>query len=161
MSTAIVTDLPPFRNEPVLELRRATERQKLLDGLAWLDARPPVDAATLIGGDRRSGDDIVSTDPANPERVVARAPRATPAEVAAAVESVQRGFPAWSRVPARERAAILVRAAAEMREARTKLAALAMREAGKPWAEADADICEAIDFLEFYARGAIALERGH
>jgi RHH-type transcriptional regulator, proline utilization regulon repressor / proline dehydrogenase / delta 1-pyrroline-5-carboxylate dehydrogenase len=161
MSTVIVTDLPPFRNEPVLELRRATERQKLLDGLAWLDARPPVDAATLIGDERRSGDDIVSTDPANPERVVARAPRATPAEVAGAVQSVQRGFPAWSRVSAGERAAILVRAAAEMREARTKLAALAMREAGKPWAEADADICEAIDFLEFYARGAIALERGH
>ena len=35
-----------------------------------------------------------------------------------------------------------------------------MRECGKPWAEADADICEAIDFLEYYARGAIELDRG-
>jgi RHH-type proline utilization regulon transcriptional repressor/proline dehydrogenase/delta 1-pyrroline-5-carboxylate dehydrogenase len=160
MSTAIVTDLPTFRNEPVLELRRASERQKLLDGLAWLDARPPVDAALWIGGERRSGDAIVSTDPADPERVVARAPNATPAEVEAAIASVERGFGGWSRTPAAQRAAILLRAAAEMRESRTKLAALAVREAGKPWAEADADVCEAIDFLEFYARGAIALEQG-
>ena len=39
-------------------------------------------------------------------------------------------------------------------------AALCVREAGKPWAEADADVCQAIDFLEFYARGAVALGRG-
>ena len=35
-----------------------------------------------------------------------------------------------------------------------------VRECAKPWAEADADVCEAIDFLEYYARAAIALERG-
>ena len=40
------------------------------------------------------------------------------------------------------------------------MTALAVRECAKPWAEADADVCEAIDFLEFYARGAIALDRG-
>ena len=33
-----------------------------------------------------------------------------------------------------------------------------MRETAKPWREADGDVCEAIDFLEYYARGAIALE---
>src|SRR6185312_4910091 len=33
-------------------------------------------------------------------------------------------------------------------------------ECAKPWGEADADVCEAIDFLEFYARGAIALDQG-
>jgi RHH-type proline utilization regulon transcriptional repressor/proline dehydrogenase/delta 1-pyrroline-5-carboxylate dehydrogenase len=48
-----------------------------------------------------------------------------------------------------------------MRERRHELAALCVRECAKPWSEADADICEAIDFLEFYARGAIALDRGH
>ena len=35
-----------------------------------------------------------------------------------------------------------------------------MRECAKPWPEADADVCEAIDFLEYYARQAIELERG-
>ena len=47
-----------------------------------------------------------------------------------------------------------------MRERRPRLAALAVRECAKPWAEADADVCEAIDFLEYYARGAIALDAG-
>ena len=35
-----------------------------------------------------------------------------------------------------------------------------MREAAKPWPEADADVCEAIDFLEYYARGAVDLAQG-
>ena len=47
-----------------------------------------------------------------------------------------------------------------MRERRLELAALQVRECAKPWAEADADVCEAIDYLEYYARGAVALERG-
>ncbi len=47
-----------------------------------------------------------------------------------------------------------------MRERRASLAALAVRECAKPWPEADADVCEAIDFLEFYARGALALQGG-
>jgi RHH-type proline utilization regulon transcriptional repressor/proline dehydrogenase/delta 1-pyrroline-5-carboxylate dehydrogenase len=63
-------------------------------------------------------------------------------------------------VPARERARVLSRAATWLRERRTTLAALCVREAGKPWADADAEVCEAIDFLEFYARGAVVLGRG-
>jgi RHH-type transcriptional regulator, proline utilization regulon repressor / proline dehydrogenase / delta 1-pyrroline-5-carboxylate dehydrogenase len=153
-------DLPPFANEPVLELRRAAERQKLLDGLAWLDERLPKAAPTWIGDDRREGDAVVSTDPADPSRVIARAPRDGAAAAAEAVGVAERGFTAWAATPVAERAAALVRAAAWMRERRPKLAALCVREAGKPWAEADADVCEAIDFLEFYARGAIALDRG-
>ena len=51
-------------------------------------------------------------------------------------------------------------AAARLRERRLELAALQVRECAKPWAEADADVCEAIDFLEYYAREAIELERG-
>ncbi|HWT94438.1 MAG TPA: aldehyde dehydrogenase family protein, partial [Solirubrobacteraceae bacterium] len=60
--------------------------------------------------------------------------------------------------PAEERAAALLRAAELLRARRLELAALAVRECGKPWKEADADVCEAIDFLEYYARGAIALD---
>ena len=53
-----------------------------------------------------------------------------------------------------------MRAADWLRRNRAMLAALAVRECAKPWGEADADVCEAIDFLEFYARGAIALDQG-
>ncbi len=47
-----------------------------------------------------------------------------------------------------------------MRERRQELAALAVLEAGKPWPEADGDVCEAIDFLEYYADGVLALDQG-
>src|ERR687894_365224 len=64
------------------------------------------------------------------------------------------------RRPAAERAAVLVRAAAWLREHRLEVAALEVRECAKPWPEADADVCEAIDFLEYYARAAVELAAG-
>ena len=116
----------------------------------------------LIGGDRREGDDLVSTDPGAPDRVVAVAAQATSATSTPAVAAAADGFGQWSALPATERAPWSLAAAADwMRARRAELAALAVRECAKPWAEADADVCEAIDFLEYYARGAVALERGH
>ena len=150
--------LAPFANEPVLELRRAGERARLADALQALEL--PVRVPVWIGDERRDGDELHSTDPAAPERVVALAARATPAEAAGAVAAARGAFPAWAATPVQERAAALLRAAAWMRERRAELAALAVRECAKPWAEADADVCEAIDFLEFYARGAVDLAAG-
>jgi RHH-type proline utilization regulon transcriptional repressor/proline dehydrogenase/delta 1-pyrroline-5-carboxylate dehydrogenase len=160
VSTAVDAELPPFRNEPVAELRRAAERDRLAAGMAAVDPRLPIRVPLWVGEDRREGEDLVSTDPGRPDRVVAVAPRATADDVDAAVTTAARGFAAWSARPARERAAALARAAAWMRERRRELAALAVRECAKPWDQADADVCEAIDFLDFYARGAVALERG-
>jgi RHH-type proline utilization regulon transcriptional repressor/proline dehydrogenase/delta 1-pyrroline-5-carboxylate dehydrogenase len=150
----------PFANEPVLELRRAPVRSSLAGSLATLDARLPLTVPVWIGTERRDADELLSTDPGEPERVVARAARATGAEAAAAVQAAARGLPDWSARPAAERASVLVGAAALLRERRLELAALAVRECAKPWPEADGDVCEAIDFLEYYARGAVELERG-
>jgi RHH-type proline utilization regulon transcriptional repressor/proline dehydrogenase/delta 1-pyrroline-5-carboxylate dehydrogenase len=150
--------LPPFANEPVLELRRVTERAKL--AVAMGELRLPLKVPVWIGEGQRFGDELVSTDPSDPERVVAVAARATPDEADAAVSAARAAFGGWAGTPVQERAAALLRAAAWMRERRAELAALALRECGKPWAEADADVCEAIDFLEFYARGAIELDAG-
>jgi RHH-type proline utilization regulon transcriptional repressor/proline dehydrogenase/delta 1-pyrroline-5-carboxylate dehydrogenase len=91
---------------------------------------------------------------------VARAGRATEADAGAAVEAAQGGFRDWSARPAAERADALRAAAARLRERRHELAALQVRECAKPWPQADADVCEAIDFLEYYADGALELERG-
>ncbi len=52
---------------------------------------------------------------------------------------------------------MLIRAAAWLRVRRLEIAALEVRETAKPWREADGDVCEAIDFLEYYARAAVAL----
>jgi len=113
-----------------------------------------------IGADRRDGDALVSVDPGAPERVVAVAPKATGTDADAAVQAAARGFHEWSATPAERRAEILLAAAARLRERRLELAALALRECAKPWPEADGDICEAIDFLEYYAREAVELDRG-
>ncbi len=152
--------LPPFRNEPVLELRRAAARETLSAGMAELEPRLPLRVPLWIGEDRVERDELRSTDPGNPSRVVAVAPVATAKEVGAAVAAAREAAPDWARTPATRRAEILVRAAAWLRERRAELAALEVRECAKPWGEADADVCEAIDFLEFYARGAVALDGG-
>src|SRR4051794_9961825 len=112
--------MPPFANEPAAELRRATERQKLLDALAALDPRLPLDVPLLVGEGSRTGDALVSTDPGNPDRVVAAAPIATAADVDAAVGAAARGFNAWANRPAAERAQALVDAAAWLRERRAE-----------------------------------------
>lgn len=150
----------PFANEPPLELRRGDVRAGLGDALAAVDAEGPLRVPVWIGSDRGAAEGILSTDPGEPERVVATAGRAGPAEADSAVERATLGFRSWSAVRAAERAAVLVRAAAWMRERRVRLAALAVRECAKPWPEADADVCEAIDFLEYYARAAIDLDAG-
>jgi RHH-type proline utilization regulon transcriptional repressor/proline dehydrogenase/delta 1-pyrroline-5-carboxylate dehydrogenase len=150
--------LAPFANEPVLELRRASERRKLATALEALEL--PLRVPVWIGDDRRFGEELVSTDPGEPDRVVALAASATEEEAAAAVAAARAAFEGWAATPAAERAAALLRAAEWMRERRAELAALALRECAKPWPEADADVCEAIDFLEFYARGAIELAAG-
>ena len=69
-----------------------------------------------------------------------------------AVDAANRAFPAWRDTAYAERAAVLVKAANEMRARRDELSAAIVRESGKVWREADADVCEAIDFCEYYAR---------
>jgi RHH-type proline utilization regulon transcriptional repressor/proline dehydrogenase/delta 1-pyrroline-5-carboxylate dehydrogenase len=149
-----------FRNEPILELRRSPARESLLEALRSLDARLPLSVPLLIGAERGSDSGLESTDPGTPTRVVAHAGVAGEDDARAAVEAAQRGFRDWGSRPAEERARALRGAAAIMRERRLELAALQVRECAKPWPEADADVCEAIDFLEYYARGALQLERG-
>jgi RHH-type proline utilization regulon transcriptional repressor/proline dehydrogenase/delta 1-pyrroline-5-carboxylate dehydrogenase len=76
-----------------------------------------------------------------------------------AIEKAHRAFPAWRDRDALERSSIILKAATIMRDRRDELSAIMIREAGKPWREADADTCEAIDFCEYYAREAVRLFR--
>ncbi|MFT6941905.1 MAG: RHH-type proline utilization regulon transcriptional repressor/proline dehydrogenase [Nitriliruptoraceae bacterium] len=123
--------------------------------------RTVLDIPIVIDGVRRSGSGTLdSIDPGDTARVIARAENATAAHADEAIASALRAHNEWSRTPAAERGAVLRRAAQWMRERRDELAALQVFEAGKPWAEGDADLCEAIDFLEYYARQAVVLERG-
>jgi RHH-type proline utilization regulon transcriptional repressor/proline dehydrogenase/delta 1-pyrroline-5-carboxylate dehydrogenase len=68
-----------------------------------------------------------------------------------------KAFPAWQDTPVIERAAMVHRCAELMRSRRDTLAGVMIRESGKTWREADGDICEAIDFCEYYARQAVGM----
>ena len=104
----------------------------------------------------RAGEELPCTDPGQPDRLVAHAASARPDEVQAAIATAREGLRVWRAVPAPPRAQALIGAAAWLRERRLELAALEVRECAKPWLEADADVCEAIDFLEYYARAALS-----
>lgn len=77
-----------------------------------------------------------------------------------AISTAQASQRSWEATDVRKRAEVLLRGAALMRHNRDQLAASVLLESGKTWREADADVCEAIDFCEFYAREAVALFRG-
>ena len=148
-----------FANERQLELRRAEVREALLANAAALRERLPLSVPLLIDGRERRGSELRSLDPGRPQRVVANVPLAGEADVQAALAAAQRGAKEWLARTAQERARVLEEAAARLHERRLQLAALAVYECAKPWLEADADVCEAIDFLRYYARRALELQR--
>ncbi len=78
----------------------------------------------------------------------------TPEDAARAIGRLSEAFPRWRDTDPVRRANVLVRAAASMRERRDELSAIIVKENGKDWRNADADVTEAIDFCEFYAREA-------
>src|SRR3954447_17074884 len=108
--------MKPFANEPILELRRGAVRSQLAGALAEHDARPPLRVPVWIGGDTREGADIVSTDPGRPDPGGAEGAAATVDDVGAGL----RPGRAWL-APAEERAEVLLRAAAWLRERRLEV----------------------------------------
>ncbi|MFI4882805.1 MAG: proline dehydrogenase family protein, partial [Phycisphaerales bacterium JB064] len=85
----------------------------------------------------------------------------TPDQGKQMVDAADRAFPAWRDVDPRKRANVLVRAAQTMRERRDELSGIIIKENGKDWRNADADVAEAIDFCEYYAREAVRLFDRH
>jgi len=100
---------------------------------------------------------MASVNPASPTEVVGSVSLAGREEADQALEEA-RGFCAdWQATPAKDRASVLFRAASIMRKRRMELAAWEALEVGKGWREADADIVEAIDYLEYYGRQMLRL----
>jgi RHH-type proline utilization regulon transcriptional repressor/proline dehydrogenase/delta 1-pyrroline-5-carboxylate dehydrogenase len=152
----------PYLHEPHAEWRRTAVRsafgaaveREAASGFGYevsavIDGRPVSTTST-----------ITSVDPGRPSVVVAVSASCGAGEAEAALEVARRAWPAWRRAPVAERAGVLFRAAAWMRERRHELAALEVFEAGKPWKEADADVCEAVDFCEYYGRQALRMGEG-
>ncbi|MBE7539940.1 MAG: bifunctional proline dehydrogenase/L-glutamate gamma-semialdehyde dehydrogenase [Opitutaceae bacterium] len=92
-----------------------------------------------------------ATNPARPAEVLGHWALATVEDAGRAVDAAAAAFPAWRSTPVETRASIIERLADLMASRRFALCALEIREAGKPWMEADADVSEAVDFCRFYA----------
>ncbi|HEC17108.1 MAG TPA: aldehyde dehydrogenase family protein [Sedimenticola sp.] len=153
---------PPagFCSEPVRRFVHAAEREGFARAIGEVRSRLGRSYPLIIGGEEiETGCSLVSVNPARPDEVVGRVASGGEAEAEAALKAAEAAFPAWSALGAAERAGYLRRAAAALREQRDSFAAWEIFEAGKPWAEADADVTEAIDFLEYYAGEAERLAR--
>jgi len=147
--------IPPFKNEVYIDPTDDHVRSEMKEAIATVRSREK-DYDLLIGGRHYSTEKrIISTNPADPEEVIGRVSKANKELINRAMESAYNVFRSWSRLPAHERIKPFLKAAQIMRDRRFELDATMILEEGKSWIEADADLAEAIDFLEFYCREAL------
>jgi 1-pyrroline-5-carboxylate dehydrogenase len=153
------TPLTPFVNEPFVDFSQPENKRRMEAALAEVRARLGREYDIIIGGRRlKTADKILSMNPAHPAEVVGVHQRAGQEHVEEAMQAAQAAFASWRRVPVADRAALLFAAAALIRERSFEFCAWLTLEVGKNWAEADADVGETIDFLEFYGREALRLD---
>ena len=103
---------------------------------------------------------ITSYNPANPLQIIGSVSSANHNFADQALTAADKTFKIWSNTPVRQRADYLRRVAALLSKRRMEFAAWEIFEAGKNWQEADADVCEAIDFLNYYALQAEIISKG-
>jgi len=149
-----------FANMPRADFSRHESRAASDEALRAVRARLGAHYPLRIGGrDTESARTLTSVNPSAPDEAIGTVAYGGRAEAEAAVAAARAALPAWRAAPAAERAAVLFRAAELMRREATELAALETLEAGKPRREADGDVTEAVDFLEYYGRELLRLSR--
>jgi RHH-type proline utilization regulon transcriptional repressor/proline dehydrogenase/delta 1-pyrroline-5-carboxylate dehydrogenase len=151
-------DKEAFMNEPFTDFSKEENRQKMHKALE--KARMNFNRAypLYIGNKKLWKDDlIISANPARPYEIIGKVSSSTIEEAGKALEEARGAWDGWKRTGIKERVSYLIRAADEMRKMRFELSALEVFEVGKSWTEADADIAEAIDFLEYYGREMMRL----
>jgi len=149
---------PPFENEPHTDFSRQEHRDRMKAAIEQVRSRLGVECPLLIGREAVSKNETLRSESPNDASVtVGQVAKADRTDVDRALDIARGAYPSWSARPAQERAEVLRKAAQIMRERRFELAAWEIFECAKPWKEADADVAEAIDFCEYYARKMIEL----
>ena len=152
-------EVAPFANEPPLDLSHGEVRTACHAAVEAVRGRLGGVYPALVGGREWSGEGcVVSVNPACPTVVVGSVAAVGEREVKTAVTTALQVQREWGGRPAAERAAVLFRTAAVARKRRHELLAWQVFETGKNWVEADADVAEAIDYLEYYGREALRLD---
>jgi 1-pyrroline-5-carboxylate dehydrogenase len=152
--------LAPFVNEPYTDFGKAEQPPAMR--IAWTKVRGEMgkEYDLLIAGERRkSAAKLESVNPSRPSEIVGVHQKGSEKDALDAVNAAYAYFPVWADVPVEQRADYLVKIAAVIRRRKLEFDAWLVLEAGKTWAEAEADVSEAIDFCEYYARLALKLAK--
>lgn len=143
----------PFKNEPLNNFNDKKIYAKQVEALEAVRKKLGKTYEIFIGGKKVKTDSkINSYNPSNKDELVASFYKGTKELADRAIKEAARKFEQWKNVPAEERAKVLFKAAEITRRRKFEINAWMIVEAGKNFAEADADTAEAIDFLEFYGR---------
>ncbi|MBI3828649.1 MAG: bifunctional proline dehydrogenase/L-glutamate gamma-semialdehyde dehydrogenase, partial [Planctomycetes bacterium] len=147
---------PYFENEPDAAFHEAATRAAFSSALEQVRKQLGASYPLVIGGKDVKGEaaEGVSRDPSQRATIVGRVAGASAAQADAAVFAAKQAFPAWRDMPAADRAALLRKAAQIIRARRHEFSAWEVFECAKPAREADGDVAEAIDFLDYYAAEA-------
>src|SRR5580658_6989462 len=165
MATAsLSTEIQPrspqgeFVNEPFVDFKTPDNARAMQAALDHVGSQLGREYDLIIGGNRsRTEGKIRSLNPARPAQVVGVHQKAGAEHAEEAMAAALSAYESWSRVSVETRVSLVLAAAEIIRERKFEFCAWLTYEVGKNWAEADADVAETIDFLEFYAREALRL----
>ncbi len=151
----------PYKHEPFTDFSKEDNYRALRSALELVNSQLGKEYPLIIGGERVVTEQkITSYNPANKEEVVGVVSKASKELAETAMQEALKSFESWKEVSPAIRANVLFRAAAIMRRRKHEFSAYLIKEAGKPWKEADADTAEAIDFIEYYARQMLKFQTG-
>jgi 1-pyrroline-5-carboxylate dehydrogenase len=154
--------VPEFVNEALTDFAAPAHRQGMEAALRTVSNEFSREWPLVIGGEQvTSGAWTDSLNPCRKSQLVGRVARAGQAQADQALDAAWSAFGDWSTWHQAERARVLFKVAALMRQRKHVFSATMVYEAGKTWPEADADTAEAIDFLEYYGREATRLAGPH
>jgi len=150
--------LPEFRNEPMTDFTRPENKAAMEEALKKVKAELGKKYPVVIGGKKHfTKDTFKSINPGRTSEVIGEFSKGDKDMALEAIAVADEAFQTWRFVAPEERARYLIKAAAIIRRRKFEFAAWMVYEVSKTWAEADGDVAEAIDFLEFYAREMIRL----
>jgi len=151
-------EISQFSNEPPTDWSREENRHKMKSALGKVKQELGKSYPLLVNGKPIwTEETIVSTNPANFNEVVGVVSKGSQKLADQAVEAAKKAWESWRKVAYYKRTEHLFNAAELMRAQRFELLAWLVLEAGKNWGEADVDVAEAIDFLEYYGRQMLLL----
>ncbi|MBO8172579.1 MAG: L-glutamate gamma-semialdehyde dehydrogenase [Bacillaceae bacterium] len=154
--------LVDFRPEPFTNFQDEANRRAFEEALKNVGSQLGKEYPIVINGERIFTDKkITSVNPSKKDEIIGYTSKADQDLAEKAIHAAAEKFEEWKKVRPEQRARYLWKAAAIMRRRKHEFSAWLVHEAGKSWAEADADTAEAIDFLEFYGREMVRLSQPH